>query len=73
MYEVDRLEDMSPTGYLHLFWQRDGDIIVTVHQAEDGSLQRESTASIEICTHAGGGAGFARLTPIALLFHDLHF
>lgn len=48
---VDRPEDMSATGYLRLFIQPDGDVIVLV------SDERFSCASVEFCSiGAGGGA-----------------
>lgn len=66
-FQVDRLEDMSPEGKLELLMQTDGDMIVVVHQADDGSLQRASMASVEFCTRAGGGASPETLKAL----HDL--
>ena len=49
---VDRPEDMSRDGYLRLFIQPDGDVIVMVQSEGMGQI-----ASVEFCScGAGGGA-----------------
>jgi hypothetical protein len=53
---VERLEDMSPRGFLRLIKQDDGDIIIGVGQCDHDGLI-EKVASVEFCTvSAGGGA-----------------
>lgn len=46
---VDRLESMSPSGFLRLFIQDDWDVVLQIQQ-DDGEH-----ASVEFCTYAGGG------------------
>lgn len=57
--QVSRLESMSPDGFIRLFVQPDGDVIVTVAEGDerDGISK---IASIEICTPAAGGGGSPR-------------
>ncbi len=45
---IRRLEDMSPDGFLELFQQDDGDIIVTVKAADQGE-EFGARASVEFC------------------------
>lgn len=54
-----RLESMSPAGFLRLFRQDDGDIIVVVGEGDpDGNIV--STSSVEFCTPITGGGGSSR-------------
>ncbi len=51
--EVERREDMSPTGKLMLMRQPDGDVVISVlAENREGLLER---ASVEFCTIVGGG------------------
>lgn len=51
---VDRKEDMSPTGFLRLYMQPDGDVLVSV-TAEDMHGNKRGPLCVEFCTYAGGG------------------
>jgi hypothetical protein len=53
---VDRLESMSPNGFLRLHIQEDGDVIITVGES-DQSGGFDGIASVEFCTPFGGGGG----------------
>ena len=51
---IARLESMSPSGFLRLIRQTDGDIVISVCQGDDkGNITQ--TATVEFCTFAGGG------------------
>jgi hypothetical protein len=59
MWNVSRLESMSPNGFLRLHVQEDGDICVQVGEGDaDGGIRQ--FASIEICTPMAGGGGSPR-------------
>ena len=53
---TERLESMSPRGYLRLYRQEDGDILVSVGQS-DGDDGWTSFATVEFCTPFSGGGG----------------
>ena len=56
MSVTQRLESMSPRGFIRLMRENDGDICVTV--AEGGpNGEIETIATIQICTPFGGGGG----------------
>lgn len=60
MYSTERLDDMSPGGFLRLMLDDDGDIIVTVAQCYDsGVISR--VASVEFCAVGSGGGKSPRL------------
>lgn len=46
---VVRHEDMSPDGWLQLYWQDDGDIIVVVKPEGEGEIPH----SVEFCNSGG--------------------
>ncbi len=50
MSAIRRPEDMSPDGYLELFQQDDGDIIVEIYSTEGGVAQM---ISVEFCLSGG--------------------
>lgn len=53
---VQRLEDMSPGGFLQVTFQGDGDVIVQVNEDRDEPIARiDGVACVEFCTLAGGG------------------
>lgn len=57
--QTERLESMSPNGFLRLFRQNDGDICLTIGQGQpEGGF--ESIASVEFCTPMAGGGGSLR-------------
>lgn len=60
---TERLESMSPRGFLRLIRQDDGDVVLTVGQDNDGDF---TYATIEFCTPFGGRGG-SRRTYIALV------
>lgn len=51
---VDRKEDMSPSGFLRLYMQPDGDVLVSV-TAENMHGEMRGPLCVEFCTRAGGG------------------
>lgn len=51
---VDRKEDMSPTGFLRLYMQPDGDVLISV-MAENMHGELRGPLCVEFCTYAGGG------------------
>lgn len=56
---TERLESMSPIGFLRIIKEDDGDICLTIGQPDrGGSLSR--IASIEFCTPGSGGGGSSR-------------
>lgn len=56
MIQTERLESMSPRGFLRLIRQDDGDIIISIGEGdEDGGWR--SFATIEFCTPFSGGGG----------------
>lgn len=63
MITVNRLESMSPRGFLRLIIQDDGDVVVTCQQqmencsvADDDRAPRGfRSATVEFCTISGGG------------------
>lgn len=63
---VDRKEDMSPTGFLRLFMQPDGDVLVSV-TAENMHGETRGPLCVEFCTRAGGGRSPRTLKAL----HDL--
>lgn len=56
---VDRPEDMSPNGVLTLHVQPDGDVVLVITQNTDPMtgqpLHEVIEATVEFCTHNGGG------------------
>lgn len=62
---TERLESMSPNGYLRLFRQDDGDIILTIAESNRDKDFR-SLSSVEFCTPVAGGGG-SRRTYFALI------
>lgn len=56
---VDRPEDMSPNGVLTLHVQNDGDVILVIRQLTNEMtcqpLDEPVQATVEFCTHNGGG------------------
>lgn len=54
---VKRYEDMSPTGMLRLFRQRDGDVILEIVTSMRYGMEtgEPRSLSVEFCTGAGGG------------------
>lgn len=62
---VRRNEDMSPRGYLELFREDDGDIIVTSCGMANGLV--EPGSSVQFCALGGGGGGRSEHTRRALL------
>ena len=56
---TERLESMSPRGWIALMRQDDGDIVVSVAE-DDGNGSIRQMASIEICTPFTGGGGSSR-------------
>lgn len=56
---VERLESMSPNGFLRLHIQEDGDVIITIAES-DQSGGFDAIASVEFCTPFGGGGGSSR-------------
>lgn len=61
---VQRIEDMSPRGYLELYIEEDGDIIVTSCGMDHGLV--EPGSSVQFCV-AGSGGGRSSRTRRALL------
>lgn len=53
---TERLESMSPCGFLRLQRQDDGDIVITVGEG-DGNDGCKCFATVEFCTPFGGGGG----------------
>lgn len=64
--QAQRLESMSPIGFLSLYRQADGDVIVTVGEGREGREGLKSVASVEFCTPGAGGGG-SRKTWAALV------
>ncbi len=56
---TERLESMSPRGYLRIIRQDDGDLIVSVGEG-DSSGGFKSFAHVEFCTPFAGGGGSKR-------------
>lgn len=52
---VDRLEDMSPKGWLRLCIEDDGDVIIECGQWDESRNLIDPTASVQFCTMSGGG------------------
>ena len=52
---VKRFEDMSPTGYIRLMRQTDGDVILEVCSTEKFGMDtgKPRSVSIEFCTSGG--------------------
>ena len=66
---VERAEDMSPLGLLRLYLQTDGDVIVEVVSFFGPSGSHEfRDASVEFCTHAGGGHSPKTLAALRQLY-----
>ena len=68
---VERLEDMSPCGFLRLILQTDGDVIVVVSPDPSDTDQKffaGTARQVEICTHAGGGKSPRTLKALHALF-----
>lgn len=56
---TERLESMSPQGFLRLMRQGDGDMVLSVGEGGcDGGL--EQFATVEFCTPFSGGGGSSR-------------
>jgi len=67
MIIVSRKEDMSPSGFLQLIIQEDGDAVITIQESDgNGDMQGMATASVEFTTPFIGGGG-SRRTHTALL------
>mgnify|MGYP007073333980 CR=1 FL=1 len=59
MLTTERLESMSPNGFLRLHRQEDGDIVLTIGESDDrGGFK--SFSSAEFCTPFSGGGGSSR-------------
>lgn len=59
MLSVTRLEDMSAVGRLHVMYDNDGDIIVSVQEQTYDELIGPSRC-VEFCTIGIGGGGSPR-------------
>lgn len=57
--QTERLESMSPEGFLRLIREDDGDIIVTVGTGGQRGGVR-SVGSVQFCTPGAGGGGSSR-------------
>lgn len=56
---TERLESMSPEGFLRLIREDDGDIVITVGTGgERGGVT--NVATVEFCTPGAGGGGSSR-------------
>ena len=70
IFSVKRLESMSPSGYMRLIREHDGDICIGIG-VDDGRGKICQVAAAEFCTHQGGGGSPATYAALIQLMRAM--